>query len=189
MEEKHYIGCCGLYCGMCPRFQSSAPSRCSGCHLGEQHSYCSVYRCCVQKHGLHTCADCANFPCERLERVLGVGLEADSFISHRPAMPNLERIRVAGLETFLEEQKARRLLVERLLAGYNEGRSMSFCCVAGTLLPPEMIAEALAELDESWGGSDAEAADLKARAKAMKAALQECADRASIDLKLRRKAF
>jgi hypothetical protein len=185
LDEKHYIGCCGLYCGMCPRFQSTAPSRCPGCHLGEQHSYCSVYRCCVERHGHHTCADCAEFPCERLERVLGVGLEADSFISHRPAMPNLERIREVGLEAFLEEQKERRLLVETLLARYNEGRSMSFYCVAGALLPPQLIGEAIAELER--GQTPAKDADLKAKAKSMKAALQERAGRAGIDLKLRRK--
>jgi len=186
IEERHHIGCCGLYCGMCPRFQSSAPSRCPGCHLGEQHAYCSVYRCCVEKHGHHTCADCADFPCERLERVLGVGLEADSFISHRPAMPNLERIREVGLQTVLEEQKERRLLVVHLLAHYNEGRSMSFYCVAGALMPPELIGEAIAELETRQTGGDSEDSDLKLKAKAMKASLQERAAQAGIDLKLRR---
>lgn len=187
IEERHYIGCCGLYCGMCPRFQSSAPSRCLGCHLGEQHAYCSVYRCCVDKHSQHTCGECTEFPCERLERVLGVAVEADSFISHRPAMANLERIRELGLEAFLEEQKVRRLLVEHLLARYNEGRSMSFYCVAGALMPPELIREAIAELERYEPEVAAGHSDLKARTKAMKAALQERAARSGIDLKLRRK--
>ncbi len=58
MEERDLVGVCGLYCGLCPRFQSQARSRCLGCQLGEQHSYCSVYRCCVTRRGLFTCAGC-----------------------------------------------------------------------------------------------------------------------------------
>lgn len=113
LEEKHLVGCCGLYCGLCPRFQSKAPSRCIGCQLGEQHSYCSVYRCCVTKQGLFTCADCDEYPCERLLRVLGVEEGLDSFISHKPALPNLDRIREVGLETYLEEQRERREVASR----------------------------------------------------------------------------
>ena len=126
VEEKHLAGCCGLYCGLCPRFQSKAPSRCLSCHLGEQRSYCSVYRCCVTKRGLFTCAGCDEYPCERLLRVLGVEEGLDSFISHKPALPNLDRIREVGLLTYLEEQRERRLLVEHLLDRYNEGSTLDF---------------------------------------------------------------
>jgi len=30
-DETDLIGCCDLYCGLCPRFQSEAPGRCHGC--------------------------------------------------------------------------------------------------------------------------------------------------------------
>ncbi|MBC8448034.1 MAG: DUF3795 domain-containing protein [Chloroflexi bacterium] len=186
-EEQYLAGCCGLYCGLCPRYQSQAPSRCLSCHLGEQHDYCSVYRCCVSKRGHHTCAECADYPCERLIRVLGVEQGLDSFISHQPALPNLERIREAGLETFLEEQRERRLLVEHLLAGYNEGRSMSFYCAAGALMPPDLIHQAIGEMEQRLSSGRVDGSDLKAKAKAMRGVIQDLAAQAGIDLKLRKK--
>lgn len=60
-------------------------------------------------------------------------------LSHKPALPNLDRIIEAGLETYLVEQRERRLLVEHLLANYNEGRSMTFYCATGALMSPDLI--------------------------------------------------
>ncbi len=187
LEEKDLAGCCGLYCGLCPRFQSKAPSRCLGCQLGEQHSYCSVYRCCVVKRGLFTCADCDEYPCERLLRVLGVEEGLDSFLSHKPALPNLDRIREVGLETYLGERKERRLLVEHLLANYNEGRSMSFFCAASALMPPDLIRQAIAERERMLTSNQVNGSDLKAKAKAMRSSIQELASQAGVELKLRKK--
>jgi hypothetical protein len=186
-EEKYLAGVCGLFCGLCPRYQSKSPSRCLSCHLGEQHSYCSVYRCCVMKRGLFTCADCAEYPCERLLRVLGVEEGLDSFTSHKPALPNLNRIREAGLETYLEEQRERQLLAEYLLANYNEGRSMSFYCAACALMPPDLIRQALGEIETMLASGQVDESNLKAKAKAMRSSIQGSASRAGIDLKLRKK--
>ena len=187
MEESDLAGVCGLYCGLCPRFQSKARSRCLGCQLGEQHSYCSVYRCCVTRRGLFTCADCDEYPCERLLRVLGVEEGLDSFISHKPALLNLDRIREVGLEAYLGEQRERRLLVERLLDHYNEGRSMSFYCAACGLMPPDLIRQAIGEMEEMLVSQHVDGSDLKAKAKAMRTTIQDLASLAGIDLRLRKK--
>lgn len=184
MEERDCAGCCGLYCGLCSRFQSTAPSRCLGCQLGEQHNYCSVWRCCVKNHGFHTCAECSEFPCQRLMKMIGVGV--DSFISHRPAIPNLERIRQVGEECYLAEQRERRLLLEDMLARYNEGRSMSFCCTACTLLPVHLLRQAVGEIEDALSRAQVPDADVKAKAKTMRALLQELARQAGVDLKLRK---
>jgi len=184
MEERDYAGVCGLYCGLCPRFQSTAPSRCLGCQLGPQHDYCSVYRC-ARKRGYWTCAECDEYPCERLLRLVGDG--ADSFLSHRPMLPNLERIREAGLDAHLQEQHERRLLAEQLIAEYNEGRSMTFYCTAVALLSPQLVREALEEMGKMLATGQVEGAEIKAKAKAMKALLQKRADQAGVSLKLRRK--
>jgi len=183
MEEKDYTGACGLYCGLCPRFQSSAASRCLGCQLGPQHDYCSVYRC-ARKRGYWTCAACAGYPCERLLRVVGDGV--DSFLSHQPMLPNLDRIREATLEIHLQEQRERRLLAEQLISEYNEGRSMTFYCTAATLLRLAVLREALEEMEALLDSGQVDGADIKAKAKAMKALIQECADREGVSLKLRR---
>ena len=62
LSGEHLAGSCGLFCGLCPRYQSTAPSRCTGCHAGDLHLYCSVLRCCVTNHTYHTCAECEEFP-------------------------------------------------------------------------------------------------------------------------------
>jgi hypothetical protein len=185
MRELDYQGVCGLYCGLCPRFQSSAPSRCLGCQLGPQHDYCSAYRCSA-KRGHQTCAACSEYCCERLSKVIGVGLEADSFVSHKPAVPNLERIREVGLELHLAEQQERRLLAEHLIHHYNEGRSMTLYCTACALMPPDLIRDAVSEIEALLAGGRLDPGDIKARAKAMKLSIRELAQQAGIDLKLRR---
>jgi hypothetical protein len=30
-QNKNLVGCCGIYCGLCTKYQSKAPSRCIGC--------------------------------------------------------------------------------------------------------------------------------------------------------------
>jgi hypothetical protein len=77
--------------------------------------------------------------------------------------------------------------VEPLLAHHNEARSMRFYCAVGALLPPELIGEAVAELERRRDAPEGKDADLKATAKAIKAALQGRATRAGVDLRLRRK--
>ena len=187
IKEQHYIGCCGLYCGLCPRFTSSAPSRCTGCQLGPQHDYCSVYRCCAKGHGLGTCAECDEYPCERLLRALGAEEGLDSFVSHKPALPNLDRIREVGLDAFLKEQKERRLLAEHLIASYNEGRSMSFYCRACALLPPDLVREAIGVVDGMLADGLIDDSEMKAKAKTTRSLIQRRAAAAAIDLRLRKK--
>ena len=184
MEEKDYVGCCGLYCGLCPRLQSTAPSRCLGCQLGEQHSYCSVWRCAVGARGYLTCAECAEYPCQRLRRTLGE--DVDSFISHKPAVPNLQRIRDVGLDTYLSEAQERRQLAEELLAQFNDGRSMSFYCAACALLPPLVIRQALTEVRAAIAQGRVDAGNPKTLAKAMRVTLEELSHATGISLKLRK---
>jgi hypothetical protein len=182
---KDLAGCCGLFCGLCPRYQSQAASRCVGCHLGDQRVYCSVNRCCVEKRGLFTCAECdESRTCDRLLRTVGQGV--DSFVSHAPMLANLERIRAVGLDAYVSEQAERQSLVERLLARYNEGRSMTLFCTACALMEPPTVREAIDEVEQRLAEGEVDGTDIKARAKAMRAALQDRAARAGISLKLRR---
>jgi len=118
--------------------------------------------------------------------VIGVGLEADSFVSHKPAIPNLERIREVGLESHLAEQQERRLLAEHLIRHYNEGRSMTLFCTACALMPLDLVQHSVGEIEAMLASGQLDASDLKARAKAMKLSIREQAQQAGIDLKLRR---
>ena len=103
-QARNLIGCCGLYCGLCNKYQSKAPSRCIGCKLGEQHSWCSIWNCCVKKHGFETCTECSQiFDC-----AIFVRRKVAEWI---PAADNLRQIKEVGLENWLEEQKERHTLV------------------------------------------------------------------------------
>lgn len=180
-KEENLAGCCGIYCGLCPWFQSTAPSRCPGCRIRSQSVSCKRYNCCVKKNGYATCAECSTFPCEKYEQFF----DWDSFVSHKPCLSNVEAIKKLGLQSWLKQQHARRNLLEELLAKYNEGRSASFYCVAATLLGPDVIADAVKEAQRQIDAEKARDLDIKAEAKIVRTALQTRATAAGIDLKLR----
>jgi len=149
-------------------------------------TYCAVYRC-ARKHGYVTCAECPEYPCTRLKRALRIKEGVDSFLSHRAALENLDHIRKFGMESFLSEQKERRLLAERLIAGYNGGRSMTLYCTACTLLPTRVIAQAIKRVAKQISDGKIERDDRKALARRMRLAIDDLARRLDVDLSLRRK--
>ena len=64
------IGCCGLDCGLCPRFYTVGHSRCPGCagpDFFNKHPSCSFITCCVKKKNLEVCAECSEFPCPKFK--------------------------------------------------------------------------------------------------------------------------
>ena len=86
-EETKLAGCCGIYCGLCTRYQSTAPSRCPGCKTLSLEISCKLYNCCVKKNGLTTCADCDDFACDKYAGFF----DADSFVSHKVCLPNIAK--------------------------------------------------------------------------------------------------
>src|SRR3989304_10020198 len=131
------IGCCGLDCGLCPRYYTVGSSRCPGCcgpDFFNKHPSCSYITCCVKKKSLEACAQCDEFPCSKFESWLETGGEYDSFLTHKKAKPNLDFIRTYGLERYFEQQSKRIELLEKMLKNFDDGRSRNFYCIAATLL-------------------------------------------------------
>ncbi len=150
-------------------------------------AYCAVFRC-VANRGYLTCAECPEYPtCPRLLRSLKIEEGLDSFLSHRPALTNLDEIREHGLESFLIGQRERRLLVEQLLSSYNAGRSMTLYCTACALLPPRVIEQALHKVERSVVEGKLPRDDRKGLAREMRRALLGLAERMGVDLSLRRR--
>ena len=149
-------------------------------------AYCGVYRC-VTKRGYLTCAECPEYPCTKLKRALKLDEELDSFISHKVALDNLDDIRKFGLESFLSEQRERRLLAERLIVGYNAGRSVTVYCTACTLLPTRVITQAIARVERRISDGKIDREDRKAVARQMRLQLTKLAQELDIDLSLRKK--
>lgn len=174
-EAKNLIGCCGLYCGLCSKYQSKAPSRCVGCRLGEQHSWCSIWNCCVKKHGFETCVECD----EVLSCPIFVRRKVVEWI---PAADNLHQIKKAGIKTWLKEQEERQSLLEGLLSNFNEGRSMSFYCKACARMPIDLVNKAIKIAKEELKKEKIDKSDIKLKAKILKTAIKDSALEAHINL-------
>ncbi len=110
---------CGLYCTGCSIFIASHedPARlkviadrwgvpveqihCDGCRSTVRTPYCrecTLFACATER-GHDFCGECADYPCERLR-------EFQAERPHRIELwRNLDRIRTAGVETWLEEMR------------------------------------------------------------------------------------
>lgn len=172
---KNLIGCCGLYCGLCNKYQSKAPSRCIGCRLGEQHSWCSIWNCCVKKRGFEICTECSEiFNCTIFLR--------RKVLEWIPAAYNLSQIKGTGMESWLKEQKERQALLEELLQNYNEGRSMNLYCKVCARMPIDLISTAIEEVKEILMNEKVDKYDMKSKARILKAKIKNLALEVNIDL-------
>ena len=91
------------------------------------------------------------------------------------------------MQCWLKGQGGRCLAVEELLNNYNEGRSMSFYCLACTLMPVNLINQAVDEMKQRLSDNQIDNLDMKAKAKALRAIIQNLASKSGIDLKPRGK--
>lgn len=181
MMAKKYptIGCCGIDCGLCPRFYTEGNSRCPGCG-GEgfelKHPPCSTKSCCADKQGYEVCSECSEFPCKKYEN--REKIEHDSFVTHKRIFQNHELIKTHGIDWFLTEQCKRVSALREMLTNFDDGRSKSFLCLAAALLPIERLEAAIAETPASE--------DKKTTATALKASLKQYAEMEGVSLTLRK---
>ena len=184
------IGCCGLDCGLCPRYYTVGSSKCPGCcgpDFFNKHPSCSYITCCVKKKNLEVCAQCDEFPCSKFESWLVGGGEYDSFLTHKKAHPNLIFMGEHGLEKFIEQQRKRIRLLERMLTNFDDGKSKSFYCIATTLLPITDLEISLNETEQKIKADKIRTDDFKTKSKILKGILNNLAAREGNELKLRKK--
>lgn len=70
LKKYETIGCCGIDCGLCPRFHTKGESGCPGCgglNFKDKHPSCGFLTCCVIKNELEVCSDCNDYPCKRFD--------------------------------------------------------------------------------------------------------------------------
>ena len=101
----------------------------------------------------------------------------------RAAQDSLNSIKNNGVEKWLKEQKERRLAVEKLLENYNDGRSMSFYCSACIVMPISLINQAIDEMKQRLSDNHIDSSDVKAKAKALRAIIEELALPSDIELR------
>jgi hypothetical protein len=182
LKKYPAIGCCGIDCGLCPRFHTKGDSACPGCgglHFKDKHPSCGYVTCCVIKNGFEVCSDCNNYPCSRFD---SERKGFDSFVTHKKIFANLDFIKKNGIDRFIDQQKLRMNILMDLLAHYDDGRSKSFFCISCALLPLDSLQKTHKFMD-SLGGSLA----VKEKNKRVKEKVQMVADNLKIDLKLNNK--
>jgi hypothetical protein len=180
------IGCCGIDCGLCPRYHTAGSSRCPGCagpDFFEKHPSCGHITCCVKKRKLEVCSQCDEFPCSKFES----WAEGDSFVTHQKTLSNLNSVRGGGLEEFIEQQRKRIGLLETMLEKFDDGRSKSYYCLATALLPVTALEESVHRAQEQIKQDKARSGDVKTRAGILRGLLDDCAAKTGVELKLRHK--
>lgn len=182
LKKCNTIGCCGIDCGLCPRFISQSDSACPGCgatDFYEKHPSCGFLTCCAKNHGSEICAECTDYPCKRFDSEKE---GYDSFVTHKQVFINQEKIKSHGLDKFLIEQKQRNDILNYMIDNFDNGRSKSFFCQTCTLLALDRLFEIRQDcdlIDDSL--------DIMQRNQAIKGLIQKISERLNIDLKLRKK--
>ncbi|NOU16645.1 MAG: DUF3795 domain-containing protein [Bacteroidales bacterium] len=181
--KKHFtIGCCGIDCGLCPRFHTKGDSICPGCgglNFKEKHPSCGFLTCCVAKKGLEVCSECNEYPCKRFDSEKG---GYDSFVTHSKVFTNLDFIKHHGIDSFIDHQMRRITILNELISSFDDGRSKNFFCLSCALLPLDKLNEVfeyIETLDKSM--------ELKEKNRRMKDKTQEIAASLNIELKLNKK--
>lgn len=179
LKSNHTIGCCGIDCGLCPRYHSNGETACPGCggeDFLDKHPICAVLNCCVIKNGYEVCSECGKFPCNKFE---SAKTGYDSFVTHKNIFPNHEYILNFGLNNFINQQKFRIRILKDFLSNYNDGRSKSYFCVCCSLIPLHELVEShslMKTLDNSISTKD--------KNKYLKEKLNRVAEIHNINLKL-----
>jgi hypothetical protein len=185
------LGCCGLDCGLCPRYYTVGASRCPGCagpDFFNKHPSCGTITCCVKKKGLEVCAQCDEFPCSKFASWLDKLTIEDSFLTHQKMKSNLYFIREQRLDKFLKQQKKRIKLLERMLQDFDDGRSKSFYCIATTLLPLAELETLVDEAERKIKADKVKVDDIKTKAKILRELFNGFAAKGGVELKLRSKS-
>jgi hypothetical protein len=180
LKKYPTIGVCGLDCGLCPRYYTSGPSRCPGCggpNFLMKHPSCSFITCCVKKNNFEVCGDCPIFPCSKFksEKDIQEFEGSSSYPPYKKIMLNLKFIKEYGIESFIDNQKKRIRLLEKLIQDFDDGRSRSFFCKATALLDINSLEDSLIKAIQKVKSVKIRSTDIKTKAKILKDILNESA--------------
>ena len=125
MEGNNRIAYCGIYCPMCsfvvacetkdrahlsaiPSFYDHLKDQsledvepCAGCRVQTDRCHCDM-KPCAESKGHFTCADCEEFPCDKI-----TAFGFDGAPHHKEALQNLYRIREIGYDAWILEMDSK----------------------------------------------------------------------------------
>ena len=173
---------CGLNCGLCPRYYTVGKSRCPGCAgagFSAVHPTCGILSCC-QRKDIEYCFQCDEYPCFTFNLV---EYPYDSFITHRNQFDDISKARAQGIEAYTTELDEKIIILEHLLAHFDDGRRKSYYCLAVNLINLDDLRMVMSHLDRSFNSND----DIKARAATAVSMFEEVADTNGLTLRLNKK--
>jgi hypothetical protein len=177
-ERKNLMfSLCGLNCELCPM---KLGGYCPGCGGGPGNQSCSFARCSLSHDKIEYCTQCPDFPCEKYDDIE----HYDSFITHQCQMRDLERAKTIGIDAYNEELDKKRVILEKLLNEYNDGRKKTFYCVAVNLLELEELENAMREVEDF---DTANALTVKEKSERIGSIFQDMAQQKNLILRLRKK--
>jgi hypothetical protein len=179
------IGVCGLDCGLCPRYYTAGPSRCPGCggpNFLYKHPSCSFITCCFKKNNFEVCADCPDFPCAKFksEKDIQEFEGSSSYPPYKKILFNLNFIKEYGIESFINNQKKRIRILEKLIQDFDDGRSKSFFCKATALLDINSLEDSLSKAVHKEKSDKIRTTDIKIKNKIIKDILNDTAHKEGI---------
>jgi hypothetical protein len=192
LKKYPTIGVCGLDCGLCPRYYTKGPSRCPGCagpDFFNKHPSCSFITCCVKKKNLEVCGQCPDFPCSKFktDQEYQQLEESFSYPSIKVVLHNLNFIKEHGIKGFINGQKKRIKLLEKMIKNFDDGRSRSFFCRAACLLDLTSLESLLNKAIRKIKTENIKTDDTKAKAKILKENLEKIAMKKGVELVKKKK--
>jgi hypothetical protein len=180
MKKYPAIGVCGLDCGLCPRYYTAGASRCPGCDgpdFLKKHPSCSFITCCVKGKGLEVCGQCAEFACGKFksEDEYRQMKESSSYPTVRKILSNLNFVKEQGIKPFVQQQRRRIKLLEKMIADFDDGRSKSYYCRSAGGLNPADLQKALSAAAKRIKAERVAPDDVKAKARILRGLLDELA--------------
>lgn len=164
---------CGLNCGLCGyRLQGN----CNGCFKDSFcAAMCPMAPCSVRHGNLQYCFECSEYPCRHYD-----GFDSyDTLVLHRNQRKDMQKAKEMGIDAYLEEQREKKRILERLLEDYNDGQQDVFYCRAVNMLELEALKEIMEDADKR-----AQSLNAREKAELMKTLMYKCTEERGCQLEL-----
>ena len=181
-REIPLLALCGLNCGICPRYQTTAKSKCHGCggiDFYEKHPACAIITCNQKRDQVEYCFQCKFFPCVRYQETC----KSDSFITYQNVLTDFKKAEHGGLEQYQQELEKKITILAYLIENFNEGKSKGFYCLAVNLLS---LPDLQAIMNEIITNISKEDIQKKVKIEKIVALFEAKAEEKNIKLKLRK---
>ena len=172
VKKYELIGCCGMSCSLCPRFHTNGKSKCLGCGPDPHCQYCATFKCCTIKNNLESCADCTDFPCNKIKNLK----DWNGFNTNKIWLKHLNEINKIGYSNWNKSQLDKRKYLEEALIKYDAGKSKSFIILHFLFFNIQIIKEVMRN------GEKINEPDLKQKAKEFKRLLKKIAEENGIKI-------